>query len=592
MATFIPDGILSSLKGCEDKIAQILKKLPDDCLVYHEAAISGRSQADFIVIFPEVGVLVIEAKGWPISDITHADSQNYTHSAFGKNKHPQRQARDYMHLLMERCKKSHFSKFLVAEDGSYKGRFVFPFAYIAAFCNVNREEFEDRFPGVFPNPTNVTKDELQELRNLAGRELVLALKSLFSPVWPIERMSGSQLDAIRAIIHPGSQINDLAVLDVQQEQIAYAMGDGHRLVYGVVGSGKTVILAARVKWFAERNSNERHLVLCYNKLLKEDLESKFSDFKNIDVFTFHGWAYKNGIKIVKNEDIEFHAQRLLDHFEKNQGFYEKYQSISIDEVQYAAQGWVKCAVLNLNHSDPKKANLLVVGDGTQNFFNKKRSWRWIDADLHVSGRTKQLNKNYRNTAEIIKVSETLAAPPSAEVADEQMINSPANSINTSRRGRAPEIVKLRSRGEEAKYAAALIETWLRGGVIISGQRQKLRPSDIAIIYPREPSDGVIQVLIDELNKLKAPVWLSSSARNVTLKTSGVKIIPSTRCAGLQFRAVICIWCDLDPSEYDFFSSKNLLYVAFTRAEEVLVILHSDDTPSTQAIQKAISEILD
>jgi superfamily I DNA and RNA helicase len=38
---------------------------------------------------------------------------------------------------------------------------------------------------------------------------------------------------------------DLAVLDLRQERNARTLRDGHRIVYGVAGSGKTVLLIAR-----------------------------------------------------------------------------------------------------------------------------------------------------------------------------------------------------------------------------------------------------------------------------------------------------------------------------------------------------------
>jgi superfamily I DNA and RNA helicase len=42
------------------------------------------------------------------------------------------------------------------------------------------------------------------------------------------------------------QIPDLMqVMDIQQEQLARNLGDGHRVVHGVAGSGKTLILIHR-----------------------------------------------------------------------------------------------------------------------------------------------------------------------------------------------------------------------------------------------------------------------------------------------------------------------------------------------------------
>ena len=37
------------------------------------------------------------------------------------------------------------------------------------------------------------------------------------------------------------------VMDLQQEQLARSMGEGHRVIHGVAGSGKTMILGYRAQ---------------------------------------------------------------------------------------------------------------------------------------------------------------------------------------------------------------------------------------------------------------------------------------------------------------------------------------------------------
>jgi superfamily I DNA and RNA helicase len=58
----------------------------------------------------------------------------------------------------------------------------------------------------------------------------------------------------------------LRVMDLQQEQLARSLGDGHRVIHGVAGSGKTMILGYRAEYLA-RTSAKPILVLCFNKTL-------------------------------------------------------------------------------------------------------------------------------------------------------------------------------------------------------------------------------------------------------------------------------------------------------------------------------------
>ena len=41
-------------------------------------------------------------------------------------------------------------------------------------------------------------------------------------------------------------------MDLQQEQLARSMGEGHRVIHGVAGSGKTMILGYRARYGAVR----------------------------------------------------------------------------------------------------------------------------------------------------------------------------------------------------------------------------------------------------------------------------------------------------------------------------------------------------
>src|SRR3990172_6710084 len=65
----------------------------------------------------------------------------------------------------------------------------------------------------------------------------------------------------------------LRVLDLKQEQLAAAIGSGHRVVLGVAGSGKTVILLARARQLAAQHPENRILLLCFNIPLASALRS-------------------------------------------------------------------------------------------------------------------------------------------------------------------------------------------------------------------------------------------------------------------------------------------------------------------------------
>jgi hypothetical protein len=63
----------------------------------------------------------------------------------------------------------------------------------------------------------------------------------------------------------------MRVLDLQQEQLARSLGDGHRVIHGVAGSGKTMILGYRAEQLAQAAATKPVLVLCYNEPLSVKL---------------------------------------------------------------------------------------------------------------------------------------------------------------------------------------------------------------------------------------------------------------------------------------------------------------------------------
>ena len=75
----------------------------------------------------------------------------------------------------------------------------------------------------------------------------------------------------------------------------------------------------------------------------------------------------------------------------------------------------------------------------------------------------------------------------------------------------------------------------------------------------------------------------------TLRDEAVKILPMHSARGLQFRIVLLLWTDLLPSPFksrDDGIDRGLLYVAMTRAEDVLVILHSGSSSYVEELYRA------
>ena len=68
MADLIPDRIPQNASQGEKRLFSILQRLPDDYIAYYEPIINNRFP-DFVVVCPDLGLMVIEVKGWYAGNI-------------------------------------------------------------------------------------------------------------------------------------------------------------------------------------------------------------------------------------------------------------------------------------------------------------------------------------------------------------------------------------------------------------------------------------------------------------------------------------------------------------------------------------------
>ncbi|KOR27252.1 hypothetical protein TI03_07280, partial [Achromatium sp. WMS1] len=202
----------------------------------------------------------------------------------------------------------------------------------------------------------------------------------------------------------------LKVLDTRQENHARNIGDGHRIVYGVAGSGKTVILIARARLISQQQPEKKLLFLCFNVSLAAYLRQTLRDCPNITVLHFDGWSKANGITRRMNEENPSLGHRLLIALESGHAPHAGYfDAIMVDEAQDFDISWFKC--IREAMKDPDDGDLIIVGDGSQGLY-KNRGISWKQIGIHARGRTItgenlkkfDLDKNYRNSKEIIELA--------------------------------------------------------------------------------------------------------------------------------------------------------------------------------------------
>ncbi len=596
MAEMIPDRLPSGASAGEKRVFEALQRLPDNCIVYYEPVVGNR-YPDFIVIIPEVGLLIIEAKGWYPAHIESGDLNQVRITSRGRTetqRHPIRQARDYMFELMKAAKAFSSSASLLQSVGDHEGRFIFPFGHLVVLNNIKREQLDS--PGLrqlFPASRVMTRDEFEQLASTTPEALITALKKFFDPWWAFAALNETQMSVLRAIIHPEIVISKapagsedsrdaLKTLDLRQERLERKIGEGHRVLYGVAGSGKTVILMARARLLAADASKEV-LILCYNRPLAEHIRGILANQRNIVCHNFHMWGSRHGVAFDEREDEDRYGQRLLDRLQRAEGDAYRFDAILIDEAQDFAKTWFQCVKLALK--EPDDGDLLIVGDGSQAVFGR-RPFTWKEAGISAQGRTIykdfDLHVNYRNTREIIEIASLFAGGSNEGDPEQSFSRMRPDPGAALRSGSYPAVLACPTRAAECESAVEHIRTWLGAG---------LKPDEIAVLYRALPDQhrSDFSRFIQLVQGLAPIYWRKGK---IGAPQGAITLCTLHACKGLQWRAVLILWADLipfsaDPEQWKL--ERGLMYVAMTRAEDELVLTRSGYSPFTDEIEAALSE---
>jgi hypothetical protein len=605
MALMIPDSIPSKATAGERVLFRTLRDvLPDDYIVYYELEVLGK-RLDYLVIAPNRGILVLEVKDYTEKTLYELSPQTWRlHTSEGKIAsvdNPILQARGYAFAIVNKLKKD---PDLVQQEGKYAGNLKFPYAYATVFTRMKEYQLvKSGIVDVIDSNLILGREDIdQDDDDFSADDFLEKLWSMLGRSFNAE-LTSDDIDSIRWQLFPEVRLGkkqakykedtllslkSVKAMDLYQELLAKQTGDKHRLIRGVAGSGKTLILAARAKVLAVKEPTWRILILCYgvplSRRLKSMIDIRFTDNSelrdNVVVMTFHEWL-RDCVGLHNDSRIS----SLLDGQLAELGSLPRYDSILIDEYQDFKPEWVRMALACLN---PMTESLLLVEDKAQDIYRRKNSLA-KDTGLDFRGRSRVLSVNYRNTQQILNFSwKFFMANSSSKDKIKETLSDTIEIIpprGTKRRGMEPITRRFKSTEDEVD--------WVVRSIRKLHDASRVRYADIAILYRVKSFRryGYVETLLNCLKRYNIPFyWLTKDAkskRDYDETEECVKVSTLDSSKGLDFRVVFMMSMELCPYPIDMDKDReaSLVYIGMTRSMEILALTYSGDSDYTRWLEE-------
>lgn len=575
MARMLPDIDPSQLQHTSEEPVYVALRdqLSDDYVVLHsypwlrpwrgDALLEG--EADFVVLHPTRGILVLEVKGG--ETIRHDGHRWFRDTKDGPREFqdPFKQAQRNMHALLDIARERSGGR-IRKQDIVIGYAVVFPHldyegsppphadkAIVISRRNLPfmAQAIETAFEAWTDDPRALSHDRFRMLLN----DCLMPKFRVFRPVGPDISQAANQL---------------LELTEMQTQVFTGLYSQDRVLVEGVAGSGKTFLALHRALAFAREG--KRTLFVCFNKELATWIRRQVQEDPTTDEFRdlltvkhFHGLAADlaadAGIDFCpagggprteafwNDEAPDLMEQAIVDL--DVDGREVHFHAIVVDEAQDFSLGWWYALTQSLlSESD---GPLYAFMDPNQSL---RGEVQWPDVEFAVRFK---LTINCRNTRRIAAASASVLAlePYTFE--------------------RAPAGCDLRVlRANSPRQQKGLVMQELRSLL----QREDVLPGQIAIIGPAAKDNGNLS----DLNDIVGVPFVTSAEewRN----GGGVLVTTARSFKGLEAEVVLLY----DLGGFSRLFRREDLYVACTRAKVLLIaVVHGEQCKEVITAAQVASE---
>ncbi|HHS7978766.1 TPA: 3'-5' exonuclease [Escherichia coli] len=570
----------------EKRVASRLEAfMSNECLVWYDIPVGRKNRhPDFVIIDPENGLVFLEVKDWTVHTLHQVNHEQVileTNGILKSEINPLVQVRRY---ACDTVNALPADSRLRQNDGQYKGRLNLAWAYGVVFTRITRQQLkalagndENAVERIFPSAQTICQDDMTQsvLPDIFRQKIAGMFTMGFRT-----RVTPQVRDILRAHLFPEMTVrqhSQIKIMDIQQEILARNIGDGHRVIHGVAGSGKTMILLFRCLYLAETTPG-KILVLCYNitlaSYLRECIESRGLKSR-VTVFHFHSWCAsmikRHGIQVTAGgkDYPEKCFSALEDAVSSGTITDTGYDAVLVDEGHDFESRWL---ALIARLFDNASRSLLLMYDDAQSIYRRERALNFSLASVGIQaqGRTSVLPVNYRNTKRILHFAYAFSREYFEKHQNREIpfVQPQAGGEE----GTEPEILRCASESDEAVQVVG----WLEKRYTLCGHW-----SDMAVLCPAEFSVKHLKEVMTQRGIPYATCFDSEGKKKYSRRKDVVHLLTYQSSKGLEFPYVAVINASFVHSgAADESEVIPALYVAFTRAtRELLVTCYRENSIS-------------
>ncbi|EKH9294777.1 NERD domain-containing protein [Escherichia coli] len=570
----------------EKRVASRLEAfMSNECLVWYDIPVGRKNRhPDFVIIDPENGLVFLEVKDWTVHTLHQVNHEQVileTNGILKSEINPLVQVRRY---ACDTVNALPADSRLRQNDGQYKGRLNLAWAYGVVFTRITRQQLkalagndENAVERIFPSAQTICQDDMTQsvLPDIFRQKIAGMFTMGFRT-----RVTPQVRDILRAHLFPEMTVrqhSQIKIMDIQQEILARNIGDGHRVIHGVAGSGKTMILLFRCFYLAETTPG-KILVLCYNitlaSYLRECIESRGLKSR-VTVFHFHSWCAsmikRHGIQVTAGgkDYPEKCFSALEDAVNSGTITDTGYDAVLVDEGHDFESRWL---ALIARLFDNASRSLLLMYDDAQSIYRRERALNFSLASVGIQaqGRTSVLPVNYRNTKRILHFAYAFSREYFEKHQNREIpfVQPQAGGEE----GTEPEILRCASESDEAVQVVG----WLEKRYTLCGHW-----SDMAVLCPAEFSVKHLKEVMTQRGIPYATCFDSEGKKKYSRRKDVVHLLTYQSSKGLEFPYVAVINASFVHSgAADESEVIPALYVAFTRAtRELLVTCYRENSIS-------------